>query len=1201
MPFRHPTHLFLLLIPILLFGCSKDSQTKGGDAPRPLTFEEAVELNNHAVSFMDQQKVGEALPLFVRLQAGAPKSVTARFNLAVALLNGQTTSDDERAEQLRKCRALLEELIREHPDMARAHFTLGILVDYLGEDRKTVEASFRKAWELAPKDPDCCYRLGKVLFEKRPPQLEEAVELLREAVNLEPHFIGAWNTLALSLRRLKRPIEAKKANRLFALYQNAKPAMGKTFAVVYNQMGRLSEVIRHMDRFDGSKAPPAPPPVALTFQSKELLEAGSPPRKWPVGLKCAEGDSVRRFLQTDVAPALAGGIAVGDMDGDGDLDLFVSDGRGPGRLLLQDSAGLRDITKSSGLAAAGADLIALGAVLGDVDHDKDLDLYVYGAGSNLLGLNDGKGAFRFTSDYGGGDALTRSAQFADADHDGDLDILVVNELALPPADRAAEKTLRYPADFPGAPNYLYNNNRPTIYDKNRKAGDEPPFTDIGERTGFRGESAHTVGLAVFDFDGDGDVDLLCQNDGSQDRLLLNDRLWIYHSAPPNSGWDDAGGASGVVVTDLDQDGAPDLVASRSTTNAAVAVWNRFPDTAPRRTDMIGLSALVWSGDLDNDGDQDLVLSDLKTGNLFVKRQDAEDSWAEPILLAENLHARGVAVHDRNGDGLLDILAADANGRLVEFLNTSKSPFHWLALALEGKRELSLAETWSNTYGVGASIEAMAGNRAVHASSSTVAGPNTSLVAPIHIGLGQSTGADAIRVLWPDLVLQSEIDFAAGKVHVYREVNRKASSCPVLFKARSDGAGFDFVTDFLGVGGLGFLVGPGAYAPPDETETVRIGALPAHDGVLQLRVVEPMEEITYLDALTLLAVDHAEDVEVFCDERLGTSEPFPTGRPIALGELFLPTAAVNARGDDVLEDILDEDRRFVRGMEPDRRFLGYLADEQRISMGFDTPRILAARPNDTSRLWLILDGWVEYPYSHINFAAWQAGVEARALSVDRAAAPSGPWETVLENVGYPAGMTRSMALDVTEVLTEETNFVRLRTNLEIHVDRVRLGWERPDSLLRTTQLDFDRAELRFLGYPREVLPEGRKPEIYDYDDILPEVSWKTMGGRYTRYGDVRELLADADDRYVVMNHGEEIVLEVQARRLPPLPSGVRRTFFLVADGWCKDMDPLTAAPDTVTPLPYHRMGTYPPRERLGTAPWMKAWQTRSIPATFPRKR
>ncbi len=1192
---------FFLIPALLFFGCSKESAPKGSAPPRPLTFEEAVTLNNHAVSYMDQQKVGEALPLFVRLKAGAPKSVTARFNLAVALLNGQTTSDADRAKQLAQCRALLEELIRENPNFARAHFTLGILFDYLGEDRSLVEKSFRRAWELAPTDPDCCYRLGKVLFEKRPPELEEAVKLLRSAVKLEPHFIGAWNTLALSLRRLKQPVEARKANRVFALYQNAKPAMGKTFAVVYNQMGRLSEVIRRMDHFDGSKPKSEPPPVALTFQSRDLLSATSAARAWPSGLKCSKGDAVRAFLMTQVAPALSGGIAVGDLDGDGDLDLFLSDGHGPGRILFAQGNELTDVTESSGLAAAGGDLIALGAVMGDVDHDHDLDLYIYGAGTNVLGLNDGKGVFRFTSEYGGGDALTRSAQFADADHDGDLDILVANELALPGVGESAAKDLSYPADFPGAPNYLYNNNRPTIYDKNRKPGDEPAFSDIGERTGLRGESEHTVGLAVFDVDGDGDVDVLLQNDGAEDRLLLNDRLWIYHEAPADLGWDDAGGASGTLVTDLDQDGTPDLVMSRSTTSSAVAVWNRFPNTAVRRTDMIGQPSLIWTGDLDNDGDPDLVLSDITTGNLLVLRQDADDAWAQPVVLAENLHARAVAIHDRNGDGLLDLLAADAAGRLVEFINTSKSPFHWLELGLEGKRELSLAEMWSNTFGVGASVEVMAGNRAIHASSSTVAGPNTSVATPIHVGLGENSAADAIRVLWPDLVLQSEIDFEADKLHVYEEINRKASSCPVLFKARADGSGFEFVTDFLGVGGLGFLVAPDSYAPPDETETVRIGSLPVREGLLELRVVEPMEEITYLDALTLLAVDHAEDVEVFCDERLGTSAPFPTGRPIALRKAFLPTRAVNARGHDVLEDVLHEDRRFVKGMDVDRRFLGYLAEEQQIALRFDGAAILAARPNSGSRLWLVLDGWVEYPYSHINFAAWQAGVKAQALSVDRLTSPGGDWETVLENVGYPGGMTRSMALDVTALASEDFDQIRLRTNLEVHVDRVRLAWEDPSALVRSTQLDFDRAELRFLGYPREVLPEGRKPEVYDYDDILPQLSWKTMGGRYTGYGDVRELLREADDRYVVMNHGEEIVLEVQSRRLPPISPGVRRTYFLLTDGWCKDMDPLTAAPDTVAPLPYHRMGDYPPKHPLETAPWMKVWQTRSIAPTFPRRR
>jgi hypothetical protein len=122
-------------------------------------------------------------------------------------------------------------------------------------------------------------------------------------------------------------------------------------------------------------------------------------------------------------------------------------------------------------------------------------------------------------------------------------------------------------------------------------------------------------------------------------------------------------------------------------------------------------------------------------------------------------------------------------------------------------------------------------------------------------------------------------------------------------------------------------------------------------------------------------------------------------------------------------------------------------------------------------------------------------------------------------------------------------------------------------------------------------------MYDYHRIDHGVPFKNMAGSFTRFGDVRELLASVDDRFVIMARGEELALEFDAGRLPPLPEGSSRSFVLHADGYCKDMDLYTAFPATVEPLPYHGMANYPPAKGPPNAgelrDYGRVWNTRKI--------
>ena len=119
-----------------------------------------------------------------------------------------------------------------------------------------------------------------------------------------------------------------------------------------------------------------------------------------------------------------------------------------------------------------------------------------------------------------------------------------------------------------------------------------------------------------------------------------------------------------------------------------------------------------------------------------------------------------------------------------------------------------------------------------------------------------------------------------------------------------------------------------------------------------------------------------------------------------------------------------------------------------------------------------------------------------------------------------------------------------------------------------------AVLRWRWFSAEWTPDGREPFGYDYSEVSPVSPWKNMPGRYTREGDVRELLAKVDDVFVVSRPGDEIALSFDGRRLPALPDGWSRTFLLYADGFSKEMDLHSASPDRLAPLPFHGMTRYP---------------------------
>jgi len=858
-----------------------------------------------------------------------------------------------------------------------------------------------------------------------------------------------------------------------------------------------------------------------------------------------------------------------DLDGDGLPDLVFAnastDGKSrPAVYRNQGNWTFQDVTPASGVVYQG---IGLGVAIGDYDNDGDLDLYLTGDRGGALFQNQGHGAFKDVSvaAHAAAVGIATGAAWGDLDHDGDLDLFVPR---LPsPGARAVQAAV------------LLN------------LGDGT-FKESAAALHLTGPAAGGVGALFTDFDLDRDIDIVLSAPGAQDALFENRRDLGFADVGGAAGLAAKGAGRGVAAGDVDGDGRTDLVFAAGPAGATALYLNGARRTftrrdLPRAPGGSAYGAVLF--DADNDGDLDLFLTG--SGSEFLMNDGQgrfTDASAGAGLGAVTIKdGRGAAAADLDGDGDLDLVLSTNGGRPILLRNDGGNRNRWLDVAPRGLN--------SNRMAIGSKVEVQSGpdwtRREVYAGSGYLSsGPAT-----LHFGLGAHALADVVRLLWPGGVLQAELDVPAGERLEPQELDRKGSSCPLLFAW--NGIKYGFVTDFLGVGGLGLWTAPDSYGQPVPDESIKIEPtqLAPNDGAYLLQIVENLEEVTYLDAAALLAVDHPKDVDVFPNEDFGGP---PTGgsKIYAVekaGRLF-PLQASDDRNRSMLERVLSIDRIY-----PDEfRLLSQAGYAEMHHLALDFPEAAQGQEG----LVLFLYGWTDFEYSSSNYAAYQSGM-TQTIPVLEMQNPDGLYKTVLPAIGFPPGLPRMIAIDLASLGPLPSRHVRLRTNMRIFWDQAFLA--RPlddaafDARVKVSEARLAAAHLHHRGFPREHSPDGREPRLYDYGIMDSTQPFRVMTGDYTRYGRVTELLASADDRAVIFGKGEEVTLEFAVKGLPATPKGSIRSFVLRASGWCKDMDPHTAHGETVEPLPFRAMSAYPYPEGEtypddpAHAQYRKEWNTRHL--------
>jgi Flp pilus assembly protein TadD len=1078
----------------------------------PAVSEQLIRLNNLGTAEMEQFHFTQAAEHFRKARELDPKFVPAAVNLGMAFFY------DRRNEEAEK---ILTEVIAADPKQREARYVLGLLLRSTGRNEEALE-QMKAVLEMDPLDVSALYFTGTLQSAQH--RWDEAISYLRKALEREPVNVSIYYTLATALVQKGDMAQAEK---VMAQFQELKSrGTGTSYGNQYMEQGRYAQAIR-VSVPGGTPAGPGMSPrprfvAAAAASGIDFVHAGPPHAPlFDAQGKTGSGGSA------ELIAAYGSGFAFLDYDGDGLTDLFFANSaagaaKPAGALYRNGGKGVFRRATGSGVDFKGT---GMGVAAGDYDNDGRPDLFIAGYRESALYQNEGNGKFSDKTSILSTalqQAWAMSPAFIDVDHDGDLDLFI---------SCAGE----------GARNLLYRNN-----------GDGK-FTEIASDAGVAG-SGFTSSVAFMDYNASRDIDVLLVNPSGW-QLLSNKRDGSF-GAPAAAAVSAAEGALGVATGDFNGDGRIDVCGVSPLRPGTVRVlWNqgaeyKYEDlTIPSKARLWNLFAL----DYDNDADLDLLAAGdelrlLENSGRNVFEDVTEDAG---LVKASATGARAVAAEDYDQDGDLDLVVTRCGRSPLLLRNEGGNRNRAFRLTLRGKSD--------NQFGIGSKVEWAAGGLWQHRELDGGRGFLTQSCSDVLLGLGKYASPDYVRILWPTGVLQSEIPPKDADRLVLNELDRKGTSCPILYAW--DGAGYRFVTDFLGGSAMGYLEEPGRYAVPDSDEYVKVSAdqLRPQNGRLSLKMANQLEEVILFDRVRLLAVDHAGETEIYPNERLKALPPFPEHRIYTAGSIRSVASACDEAGRSWTESLSRVDRDYVRGF----RLLPYKGYAEEHSLILDLGDL-----REASRAVLLMDGWIDYATSTSNFAATQAGLKPVAPYLQ--VWESGKWKTVLEDMGFPAGLPKTMLVDLSGTIprSEQTR-IRIVTNMRIYWDRIRIETGSQDHRLRVTGIDAVEARTSWIGYPKQWSPDGKPPFQYDYarrDAIAP---WKTHAGNYTRLGNVRELLARVDDRYVTLSHGEVITAEFEEEGLPPLPRGWVRDWLLYVDGFGKDMDLYTQHPDRVDPLPRHQ--------------------------------
>ncbi len=1100
---------------------------------------------DRAAAFYAEGDYTAAHEILARIAAEPAAEPQDFVNLAAVKLRRPYDTSEEESSDARKARELCRRALEEDDELASARYVLGIIAAYVEYDPTQARQELEHALALAPDDVGARFRLGVAFDDLGDSDGAIAQFEWIASQGLEaspPYYVSAIYRLQRLFRYREGAGDADRAQLLMKEYKSLTDAGWSALSEEEAKYGLLGTVIV-----------PHPAPRLAAARSDApgfgfepvlpglLAEAGAP--SW-IEAADLDGDE---FL--DIALAGENGLWIARSRPDGTFETQQISAERFSRVLAHDlehNAGETGEKREFRMS-----LIALTA--------EGVRLFSPGVGSSWMDETA-----RLP-----GIGRVRDVVALDFDHEGHLDLLLATD---------------------GGLRLVRNDGVPVDQTTGMRAG-SILFADASAN--LPAQETPFDWVVTEDFDADQDVDWLAGGARASATFFMNLRRGRFEArAGAQAGLPASFLPRAPLLADLDHDSYADLLIP-----AAPPSWQRnHGDGTFEAARPLPALASAWTReaalvDLDLDGELDLVA---ERGDGAVRaRLGALPANGSTDLFLGGKSAGGAppVLVDLDLDGDLDFVGAAETGVDIR-RSTVPEGVHSLVVLLKGKKD--------NEEAVGAIVEVRSdlGYERRYTRRSTQV-----------VGLGQG-GAQVVRILWPNGVVQGLAQVAAkepdgfaprpiggtpsGSAGMLIAIPQKeglAGSCPFLYAW--NGETYEFVSDVLGTTPLGLPMNDAAYVPPNHDELVRVtrSQLEPVEGEFRFQITEELRETTYLDRAELWVIEHSADVEVHPEERFAFP-PFPPPSVHAVERALPLVQVVDQEGRDWTKALARIDGEHAVPFEPlDSRYSG-LATKHWLELA------LPDEARTARRVRLLLTGWFYWTDASVNLSAHRTGTLAFAPPAIAVPDGSGGWREAGPPVGFPAGKTKTMVIEIAPHLNRADLRLRLGSTLRLYWDEIRVAVDGGDSPLAITKLKPLRAALWPRGFSAPLADERPdQPERFDWARLEPFARWNQHTGMLTRLGDVRPLLGEIDDRFVILSAGDAIDLRFDASSVRPLEPGSERTYLLFLDGWAKDADPNTEFSQTVGPLPFHGMSGYPygSEERYpddeSHAQYLREWNTR----------
>jgi len=1144
---------------------------------------EAARLNNLGCAYMNQQLFEKGLKAFQQATELDPNLTVARLNEGIAYLNLQ---------KIDEAKATLEATRNTDPKNPNAWYNLGLLAKNTGDSQPAID-DFKRVTEIDASDADTWYFLGTAYVQaKQFPQAIEAFqhalqinplhasaefglsrayqqstdvdharEHLKKFQYITQNKIGAPMSLAYGEQgQYSRAVESPLAP------LKPPPQIKAQFVDVTKEAGLTSRsVIDPVNTVEAGAC-------FLDYDNDGKIDLFLPDNGTQGGMSLYHNLGNGKFddvtKQARLDPAMrGGGCTAGDYDNDGFTDIVVTVKR-HARLFHNEKNGtFKDVTETSGLSAVDIDEIAgLPAARAasaltfiDYDHDGDLDLYTTcssvlcdSPSANEMWRNNGDGTFtKVTHETGLAAGAGYGAIGTDYNNDRAVDIII--------------------AGTTGGVGSVVS---PVIY-PNPREGRFTPHALIQSQQ-------PTVGVVALDFDHDGWMDLVFTHDGSPAFTLWrnNHGKSFEHFEQiklPETNW---ARAFGLAAFDYDNDGWVDLVAVGETKEGKGEIKlfrNLGPDGFKDVTADVGLDKIhlespraIITGDYDNDGAVDLLITQNHGPAVLLRNEGGnQNHWLRLAIkgLNDNKSAIGTKVEVFSGGNRQKFEIYGSNGYLGQ-----NSPY--LTVGLGDAKEVDIVRMLWPT-GVLQDEVQVAGDKQQDfleidrrgSSCPTLFVWNGERYEFVSDMLGAGVVGHWVGPGQRDIPRPVEwVKIDRSMIREVRSDLRPQTSDP---RPQASDLGRGSWSD---VGG-----------PKSEGRGPR--------SVLSFRFMEPLEEAVYLDQVRLLAVDHPAGVDVYPNEYFASNPPYPPFKVVVSRGARPPAGAWDEHGHDVLPDLRAHRyfgdfglTRFLGFAKPHSLTL----DLGEAYNGGPLWLLLHGEVEYFSANSMYAASQAGIEAIAPNVEALNASGQWKRVVDDMGFPAGGPRTMTADLTGkLPRGARKIRITTNLQVYWDSILIDRTKQDVEPPsrgLSGGRLGrcpeGETPSGQpaecrrYTLTEVPLLRADLEFHGYPLKI--EGTPPGNvqYIYEKASATGPYTRPAGTYTRYGDVLPLLTATDDKLAVFGSGDEVRLDFDPSNLPTLPSGWVRDYFFAANGYEKDMDFYAAEGNFVAPLPFLGMGEYP---------------------------